>query len=112
VRLPPLVFSAQRYFFERVLFNGATTVKFSITILSIKGLYVTFNMMTLSITELYHYAECCNAECRILFIFMLSVVMLSVIVLSVVILRVIMLSVVMLSIVMLIVIMLSVVSLY
>jgi hypothetical protein len=50
--------------------------------------------MTLSITKLYHYAECHFAECRVLFGVMLSVIMLSVTMLSVIMLSVIMLSVV------------------
>jgi hypothetical protein len=48
--------------------------------------------MTLSITMLCHYAEC-----RVLFIIMLSVIMLSVVMLSVIMLSVVMLNVVMLS---------------
>ncbi len=44
--------------------------------------------MTLSITILSNYAECCCAECHVLFIIMLNVVMLSVIMLSAVMLSV------------------------
>ncbi len=50
--------------------------------LSIKGLKVTFSLITLSITALCHYPEYHCAECRILFIIMLYVIMLNVIVLN------------------------------
>jgi hypothetical protein len=39
--------------------------------------------MALSITALYHYAECCYAECRVWLIAMLNVIMLSVVILNV-----------------------------
>jgi hypothetical protein len=55
---------------------------FSISTLSIKGVYVTLSIndtlnVTLSITILRHYAECNCAQCRVLFI-MVNVIMLSV----------------------------------
>jgi hypothetical protein len=50
--------------------------------------------MTLSITMLYHCAECGYTERRILFIVMVIVIMVSVIMVSVIMLNVIMLSVV------------------
>ena len=53
--------------------------------------------MTLSITLLYHYAECYYAECRVLFIVMLSDIVLNVIMLNVDIKSVVILGVVMLS---------------
>jgi len=40
---------------------------------------VTFSIMTLSVTTLCHYAECCSAEWHDLFIVMLNVIMLSVV---------------------------------
>jgi hypothetical protein len=55
--------------------------------------------MTLSITKLYHYAECYCAECYDLFICMLNVVLLSVVRLNVVMMSVVRLNVVMLSVV-------------
>jgi len=71
---------------------GATTLSvmsirlmpFSITTLSVKGLFAT-----LSITNLCHYAECSYAECRVLFVVIMSVVMLNVAILGIVILSVI-----------------------
>ena len=47
--------------------NGATRLNlmtFSITTLSIKGLFGTFSITTLSKTTLCHYAECRNDEYR------------------------------------------------
>jgi hypothetical protein len=87
---------------------------FSRMTLSIKGLFLTFSVTTLSIAALFHYAKC-HAECNffivmlnvnmlrvnMLRVIMLSVNMLSVIMLSVVILRAVLLSVIMLSVVML-----------
>ncbi len=65
---------------------GATTlsieslkVTFSITTLSIESLNVTFSIMALRKTTLCHYAKCLYAECRILFIGMVSAVMLNVV---------------------------------
>ncbi len=55
--------------------------------------------MTLGITTLCHYTECCCAECHILFIVMLNVIMLSVIMLNVIMLSVAMQNVIMLSVV-------------
>ncbi len=60
--------------------------------------------MTLSITTLCYYAECC-----VLFIIMLSVVMLNIVMMNVVMMNVVMLNVIMLNVVMLNVVMLSVV---
>jgi hypothetical protein len=40
---------------------------------------MTLSLMTLSITKLYHYAECHCAECRDFLIGMLNVVRLSVV---------------------------------
>jgi hypothetical protein len=79
--------------------------------LSIKQLFVTFSIMIPSITALYHYAECCYAECHLLFI-VVNAIMQSVIILKVIMLSVIMLSVIMLSVIMLSVVMLSVVLPY
>ncbi len=62
--------------------------------------------MTLSIMALN--MKCCYAECRNLFIVMLSVIMLNVVMLNLVMLSVILLSVIMLSVIMLSVVMLSV----
>ncbi len=70
------------------LFNAMT--------LSIKGLFATFNITTLS-----HYSECC-----VLFIVMPNVILLSVVVLNIIMLIVVMLNVIMLIIIMLNVIML------
>ncbi len=50
--------------------------------------------MTLSITLLYHNAECRYAECLILFIIALNVIMLSVVVPNVIMQRVVILNVV------------------
>ncbi len=50
--------------------------------------------MTLSITKLFHYAECHCAECRDLFIGMLNAIMLSVNMLSIIRVNVVRLSVV------------------
>jgi hypothetical protein len=61
----------------QVFYNCATT--HSITTLSIKGLFATFSIMTLSMTMRCHYVEC-----RILFTFMLNVVMVNVVMLSVI----------------------------
>jgi hypothetical protein len=66
--------------------QGATPLSittFSTMTLSIKGLFATFNTMTIRImtigkTKLCQYAECHYAECRILIIVMLNVIMLSV----------------------------------
>ncbi len=71
---------------------GATTLSvmsirlmpFSITTLSVKGLFAT-----LSITNLCHYAEYSYAECRVLFVVIMSDVMLNVAILGFVILSVI-----------------------
>jgi hypothetical protein len=66
---------------------GATSLgimTFSVTTLSIKGLFVTFrtfSITALSLKTLGHYAEC-----HVLFIVMLNVVMISVIMIRVVIL--------------------------
>ncbi len=60
---------------------------------------------------LCHYAECCCAGCRDIFIDMLNVIILSVVMLSVIMLSVIMLSVIMLIVLLLGVVMLSVVVL-
>ncbi len=67
---------------------GAPTLSimtFSITILSLNGLFAipsvtTLGIKTLSITEHCHYAECRNVECPILFIVLLNVIMRSVMV--------------------------------
>ncbi len=80
---------------------GATTLSIttpSMMTLTIRGLFVT-----LSITRLFHYAEC-----RVLFTTTLNAIMLNVIMLNVIMLNVIMLSVIMLSLIMLCIIMLSV----
>jgi hypothetical protein len=57
--------------------------------------------MALSITTLFHYAEGCYAECRILFAVMLSAIMLNVVRLSFIMLNVVMLNFIMLSAIML-----------
>ncbi len=58
-------------------------------------------LKTLSIRIMGHYAECCYAEFRVLFIVMLNVVMLNVVMLNAVMLSVVMLNDVIPSVVML-----------
>jgi hypothetical protein len=67
--------------------------------------------MTLSITMLYHSAECGYTERGILFIVMVIIIMVSAIMVSVIMVSVIMVSVIMVSVIMLNVIMLSVILL-
>jgi hypothetical protein len=48
--------------------------------LSINGLFVTFGIMTLSVTKSFQYAQCHYSEFENLFIDMLNAVVLSVVV--------------------------------
>jgi hypothetical protein len=41
-----------------------STMTFSITTLSVMGLFATFSIMSICIKTLYHYAKCYYAECR------------------------------------------------
>ncbi len=67
---------------------GAPTLSimtFSITALSLNGLFAipsvtTLGIKTLSITKHRHYAECRNVECHSLFIVLLNIIMRSVMV--------------------------------
>ncbi len=73
------------YFLRHNYANISVTYQNGATTLSIKGVFAT-----LSITMLYHYADCHYADCCILFIVMLGAFMLSVVMLSVAMLSVVM----------------------
>ncbi len=60
---------------------------------------MTFIVMTFSVTKLYHFAKRHYADCRILFVVMLTAVMRSVVIVSVIMLSVIIMSVIMLNVV-------------